>query len=49
MIVVLSVVRRDQWTAQKIPFWSYYICCVVCSGSAQNLSPCPSLSQAYGA
>jgi len=40
MTVVLSLMRRDQWTTQKIPFRIYYVCCVVYSGSAQNLPPC---------
>jgi len=26
MNVVLSLMRRDQWTAQKNPFWADYIC-----------------------
>jgi len=39
--VVLSLVRSGQWFAQTIPFWTYYICCVVYSGSAVNLLPCP--------
>ena len=43
MNVVLSLVRRDQLTAQRIPFWTYDICFVVYSGSAQNLSPCPTI------
>ena len=29
MNVVLSLMRRDQSTAQKIPFWTYYICLFV--------------------
>jgi len=37
MNVVLSLVRSAHWTAQKIPFWTYCICLVVYSGSAQNL------------
>jgi len=37
MNVILSLTRRDQWTTQKIPFRTYYICFVVYSGSAQNL------------
>jgi len=41
MNVVLSLMRRDQWTTEKISFWTYYICFVVYSGSAQNLHPCP--------
>jgi len=40
MNVVLSLVQRDQWTAQKIRFWTYYNCFVVYSGSAQNLHLC---------
>jgi len=40
MNVVLSLMRRDQWTAQKIPFRTCYICFVVYSNSAQNLTPC---------
>jgi len=41
--------RRDQLTAQKIPFWPYWICFVVYSGSARNLPPTPSSSQAFAA
>jgi len=43
MNVVLSLMQRDQWTAQKIRFWTYRycICFVVYSGSAQNLPLCP--------
>jgi len=41
MNVVLSLVRGGEWTAEKIPFWTYYICFVVYSGSAQNLPPSP--------
>jgi len=26
--------RRDQWSAQKIRFWTFYICFVVHSGGA---------------
>jgi len=41
MNVVLSLVRSDQWTAQKIWLWTYYICFVVYSGSAQTLPHVP--------
>jgi len=41
MNVVLPQMRRDQWTPQKISFWTYYSWFVVYSGSAQNLPPCP--------
>jgi len=41
MNVVLSLMQRDQWATEKISFWTYYICFVVYSGSAQNLHPCP--------
>jgi len=41
--------RRDQWTTQKIPFRTYYICFVVYSSSAQNLPSCLIISQAFGA
>jgi len=41
MNVTLLLIRRDQWTAQDIPFLSYRIFFVVYSGSAQNLPPCP--------
>jgi len=43
MNVVLSMMRRDKWTAQKIPFDFVYW------GSSQNLPRAPSLSQALGA
>jgi len=39
MNVVLSLMRRDQWITQNIPFRTYCICFVVYSGSAQNLLP----------
>jgi len=41
MHMVLSLVPRDQWTAQKIAFWAYYIYFVNYSGSAQSLSQRP--------
>ena len=34
------MMRRDQGTAEKRPFWTY-ICFVVYSGSAQSPPPCP--------
>jgi len=49
MNVVLSLVRRDQRNAQKNPFWTYYIYFFVYSGSVQNLPPCPTINQAFGA
>jgi len=49
MNAVLSPMQRDQWTAQKRSFWTYYIWFVVYSVSAQNLPHAPSLSQAFGA
>ena len=45
MNVVLLLIRRDEWTAQEIPFLTYHICFVVYSGSARKLSPALSLSQ----
>jgi len=41
MHMVLSLVPRDQWTAQKVAFWAYYIYFVNYSGSAQSLSQRP--------
>jgi len=37
MNVVLSLMRIDQWPAQKIPFWTWYVCFVVYSDSAKYL------------
>jgi len=43
MNVALSLVRRDYWTGKKFRFilTIFYICFIIHSGSAQNLSSCP--------
>ena len=39
--MVLSLMRRDQWSAKKIRFWTDHIYFVVWSGCALNLRLCP--------
>jgi len=49
MNVVLSLMRRDQSTARKIPFWTYYICLLLIQAVPGIYPHDPSLSQAFGA
>jgi len=49
MNVVLSLMRRDQSTAQKIPFWTYYICLLHIQAVPGIYPHDQSLSLAFGA
>jgi len=41
--------RRNQSTAEKIPFWTYYICLLLMQAVPGIYPRDPSLSQAFGA